>query len=361
MRISLGAIFTIAAVAGVAVMLWTLATVEPEGPDGLAPRPPSPEQLRERLAKESRRLERRPDDIRQWLTIASLLNRLNDDPAERIDSWLAERAPDRLVEDAAAEGMIWYAMSWAFSEGGRNYDAKRARAARAKAIDLLERFAQSRPGDATYWHWNTLGYAHLRQGAPEKTPTYLKRAGERLRAVEDSLDEKTLDRGVDRLAVAWRLTGDALKEQGDRDAAVAAWARAGELIRERGAVGRNLHWHMLGWRFKDAGADERARDAWERWTEKQRERARRRENDGRAWYDLACGRALLGKTEGALEAWRRAVDAGYNNAEHALEDRDLASIHEEAAFQAGIERIRKRLDENRERGAPQPMRIDRDR
>jgi Flp pilus assembly protein TadD len=58
-------------------------------------------------------------------------------------------------------------------------------------------------------------------------------------------------------------------------------------------------------------------------------------------YNLACSLALCGKPETALEVLERAVELGYSDVAHLLEDEDLASVREEERFRTLVERLRK--------------------
>ncbi|MEZ4239271.1 MAG: hypothetical protein R3F59_24575 [Myxococcota bacterium] len=60
--------------------------------------------------------------------------------------------------------------------------------------------------------------------------------------------------------------------------------------------------------------------------------------DARLLYDLACARALDGDASAALDALRRAVDAGFADRAYALQDPDLASLRADPGFAAALER-----------------------
>ncbi len=61
-----------------------------------------------------------------------------------------------------------------------------------------------------------------------------------------------------------------------------------------------------------------------------------------AHYNLACSLALLGRSAEALDALESALDQGYDDARHMLEDDDLASLQSEARFHALAVRIEQR-------------------
>jgi thiol-disulfide isomerase/thioredoxin len=62
--------------------------------------------------------------------------------------------------------------------------------------------------------------------------------------------------------------------------------------------------------------------------------------DPTAEYNLACALALAGRKGQALEALGRAVDKGWEDAEHMLRDGDLLPLREDAAFLDLVGRVR---------------------
>ena len=56
-------------------------------------------------------------------------------------------------------------------------------------------------------------------------------------------------------------------------------------------------------------------------------------------YNLACSLALLGRRDSALDALERAIQLGYDDGEHLLEDEDLASLRDEARFHELVMRL----------------------
>ena len=61
--------------------------------------------------------------------------------------------------------------------------------------------------------------------------------------------------------------------------------------------------------------------------------------DATVRYNLACSLALTGQKDQALDALERAVELGYGDAKHLLDDADLSSLRGEARFHALIERL----------------------
>jgi Flp pilus assembly protein TadD len=63
-----------------------------------------------------------------------------------------------------------------------------------------------------------------------------------------------------------------------------------------------------------------------------------------AYYNLACSLALLERAEPALSALERAVELGYDDAEHLLADEDLGTLREAARFRALVRRLQGSAD-----------------
>lgn len=74
--------------------------------------------------------------------------------------------------------------------------------------------------------------------------------------------------------------------------------------------------------------------AYEKGLAVDRELVRRRPDDSTSHYNLACSLALLGESTQALDALERAVELGYDDAEHLLADEDLASLRGTGRFRA---------------------------
>jgi hypothetical protein len=60
---------------------------------------------------------------------------------------------------------------------------------------------------------------------------------------------------------------------------------------------------------------------------------------GPLWYDMACTYALAKEEENALNALERAIEFGFNHAEHARKDADLESLHALPKFQGLLEKM----------------------
>ena len=56
------------------------------------------------------------------------------------------------------------------------------------------------------------------------------------------------------------------------------------------------------------------------------------------YYNLACCQSRLGRTEDALASLERAIDRGFNNAQHIQQDADLAGLRKTAEFAALLKR-----------------------
>ncbi len=68
---------------------------------------------------------------------------------------------------------------------------------------------------------------------------------------------------------------------------------------------------------------------------------RLRPESPRAFYNLACSYALLGRPDDALGALERALEHGFDDAQHLARDDDLKSLHDDPRFAEIIVRARK--------------------
>lgn len=71
-----------------------------------------------------------------------------------------------------------------------------------------------------------------------------------------------------------------------------------------------------------------------------RELARRHPDDETVHYNLACSLALVGCIDEALGVLERACELGYDDADHAEADEDLAALRDEDRFHALLARLR---------------------
>jgi Flp pilus assembly protein TadD len=57
-------------------------------------------------------------------------------------------------------------------------------------------------------------------------------------------------------------------------------------------------------------------------------------------YNLACSLALLRRPAESLAALERAIELGYDDAEHLLADEDLATLRDDSRFRSIVQRLR---------------------
>jgi Flp pilus assembly protein TadD len=94
-------------------------------------------------------------------------------------------------------------------------------------------------------------------------------------------------------------------------------------------------WSDLGHVLTRLGRNERA-------LEVDRELVRRMPDDETAHYNLACSLALVGQVDAAFAALERAFELGYDDADHAAADEDLAGLQSDPRFAAFLARLRSR-------------------
>jgi Flp pilus assembly protein TadD len=63
--------------------------------------------------------------------------------------------------------------------------------------------------------------------------------------------------------------------------------------------------------------------------------------DPTAHYNLACSLALSGRTDDAYGRLERAIELGWDDAEHMVADEDLASLRGQPRFEALLARLRR--------------------
>ena len=72
------------------------------------------------------------------------------------------------------------------------------------------------------------------------------------------------------------------------------------------------------------------------------ELTRLRPDDPECWYNLACSQALTGQIESSLDALRRAIALGYDDATWMGEDADLAALAGHPEFRRLVEDLQSR-------------------
>jgi tetratricopeptide (TPR) repeat protein len=92
-----------------------------------------------------------------------------------------------------------------------------------------------------------------------------------------------------------------------------------------------MHW--LGYAYTHVGRYEDGLDL-------DRRLCRLLPEDGMVRYNLACSLSLLGRVDEAFDVLYRAVDLGYDDAEHLRADPDLASVRRDDRFPELLKRIR---------------------
>jgi Flp pilus assembly protein TadD len=71
-----------------------------------------------------------------------------------------------------------------------------------------------------------------------------------------------------------------------------------------------------------------------------RELAERHPDDDTVHYNLACSLALVGNVDESLAVLERACELGYDDADHAEADEDLAALRDDERFHALLARLR---------------------
>lgn len=63
-------------------------------------------------------------------------------------------------------------------------------------------------------------------------------------------------------------------------------------------------------------------------------------DDPTAFYNLACSYALMSQSVEAFNALETAIDLGYRDWMHMIQDRDLKSLHSDERFKKALEKIK---------------------
>ena len=66
-----------------------------------------------------------------------------------------------------------------------------------------------------------------------------------------------------------------------------------------------------------------------------------RPNDPIAFYNLACSFSLLEQVDNALKALRRAIDLGYDELDHMMEDPHLENVRRDRRFRLLVNRMKR--------------------
>jgi cytochrome c-type biogenesis protein CcmH/NrfG len=107
------------------------------------------------------------------------------------------------------------------------------------------------------------------------------------------------------------------------------------LVENPGDVGS---WHLLGWAQHHAGDEPAALASWQK-AASLHAGAEPSPPDSGYLYNLACYRALAGDREGALTAWARCVESGWDRPGMAEWDPDLESIRTDPRFVEAFKKI----------------------
>lgn len=147
----------------------------------------------------------------------------------------------------------------------------------------------------------------------------------------------------------WRRLAGAYAARGHRDEALEAVESFAAQLDHLGQGVEPLSWNRAGWSFELLDASDRAQDCWGRWLAIQQKNIQSGATDSGSFYNLACGFALTGDPDGALDALDRAVAAGYSNVTHLENDRDLTSLRDEDRFQDLLESLRAKIADRAKR------------
>jgi len=82
-----------------------------------------------------------------------------------------------------------------------------------------------------------------------------------------------------------------------------------------------------------------ARGDYEKGLEIDKRLVRLRPDDPTAFYNLACSYSLLNRIDEAVEAFRKAVEKGFDNMDHILRDPDLENLRHDPRFAAFIKKL----------------------
>jgi len=191
---------------------------------------------------------------------------------------------------------LWTLLGGAQTPGREMEQAQGVRSPRttSEMIAFLEDHSGS-PGD-----WNRLGEMHLMDGQTESARTAFARAEQRYVELATRPPRSPRDQDPNYIASLWHEIG---------------WLRLERLDDEPGA--REA--------FKEGSE---IIDVFIRLSPMRN-----------PLYNLACYRAMAGDHDLAIDAFARAIDAGYENHRYASGDRDLDSLRDDPRFQQLMARI----------------------
>jgi tetratricopeptide (TPR) repeat protein len=151
---------------------------------------------------------------------------------------------------------------------------------------------------------------------------------------------------------AWFEAGWANHMAGDDEAAKPILVKAEELLTKQ-AHDLNSHetWRRLGWARKLLGQDTDARIAWARAIDSLPPKDAAIAISVNL-YNLACYRCLSGEPEEALDVLKRAVSAGWNDADHTEHDEDFEAMRDDPRFKSIVLEIRQKAMGVRIDGGP---------
>jgi len=354
----LSSILSIAAICGLIAAMITGALYKPAHVLRDASRA-SVSDVKDELRDLARAAASDPLSLYTWITIGQNCA-LFTEPAEAI-GWWSKRTSRYVVDEFCGTGLALY---WTGSALNNHRNPELARAMWERSRAELERFVAEKPDQATWMHWNQLGWARYRCDAPgEALAAFdVARAG----LVETDAPPSRCFPVALRLAEGYRNVGRpdvsvqiyaywaGQLEAGDESFATAA--RWGELERWVGYVypeNRNepgigssrrterriAAWHELGWAMAFVGDASGALEAWRHIIPLQAEMAQET-NHRLDWYNLARLRSLCGEHARALDDLERAVDRGWDHHELTERDEAFTAIRAEPRFQSILERCR---------------------
>lgn len=240
----------------------------------------------------------RQHDPESWHDAARMLHAV-DRTRDATNAY--QRAAAEYLSDGQKSGssFAWARGAEILSDLRRPQEARRAwlNAGESAEIELKSVFAPRNRADATFWR--RAGEFYMRAGAPDKAREVFLEAVKALQHAADPPFGATVPSRNDQ----WNL---------------AIWSG-----------------YNLGWVYRHLGMEEKAQEAWKRalrHIEAMTNMPERR--GGPEWYNRACLRALTGDHEGAIDAFEQAVRSRPVSRQHALNDDDLRSLHDDERFHA---------------------------